>query len=536
VAIIDAQDLGSDVLLKTDVCIVGGGAAGIAIALELARSPLDVCLIESGGMSPDWDTQSLYDLRSTGYPVRENFMSRARYFGGSCNLWAGRSMQLDPFDTGPRPWVGIDGWPVDYGEIAKYFERSADLLELPPLRWFEHQIHQPEMTPFERELFASPALSPTVSLWAKKPKRFGADHKSQLAHSPRVRVVLHGNVTSIDLNAAGSVVDQVQARTLGGKVFRVQASQFVLACGGLENARLLLVSRDHHPNGVGNQFDQVGRYYMDHPRCVSGVVKLRDNARLRVLSGLPFRHGKTQLGIRLSRDMQRREGLLNHYATLEAEVSQYAEAKYQSFVQTMKVLLRRGYAGSRRDIGKSRLAEIPDLIYLLTPKEIVPHPLYRFYWEARQRLPRRQRSTGKRIVVFFCEQPPDPESRVTLCDARDQLGVQQLELRWRLGPEIEKTVLRFQEVLQQRCKETHLGTLEVPESRIGFTDASHHMGTTRMSENPRSGVVDRDCRVHGIDNLFVAGSSVFPSGSHVSPTLAIIALSLRLADRLGTQQ
>lgn len=530
-AIIDANDLPADQVVKTDICVVGGGAAGITLVQKLARSAGDVCLIESGGTAPDEATQSLYDLESTGYPVRQNFMSRARYFGGSCNLWAGRSMQLDEFDIGARPWADCDAWPIAYRELARYFEPARNILGLPPLDWFEQAAYQSQMTATEKALFASPALSPTISLWARKPKRFAADHGPELGRAPRVRVILNGNAISIDLDETGTSVETITAKTLHGKAFRVQARRFVLACGGLENARLLLVSRDRHPAGVGNHFDQLGRYYMDHPRTVLGAVQFDDSARLRVLSGFPFRYGKAQLGIRLSRKTQRDESLLNHYATLEAEFSQYAQASYQSFVQTMKVLLRRGYAGSRLDIGKSRLSDIPDLIYLLTPKELMPHAIYRLYWESRERLMRRRQS-GKRIVVYFCEQPPDPDSRVLLSRETDVLGMPRLELRWHLGPEVERTVLRFQELLGQHFAQANLGVLTATEPHVQFTDASHHMGTTRMSLRPQQGVVDPDCRVHGTQNLFVAGSSVFPNASHVSPTMGIVALALRLADHL----
>lgn len=529
-AIVDAKELETE-RVETDVCIVGGGAAGITLADALSGGSRDVCLVESGDSTPDWDTQELYDLTSTGYPIRENFMSRARYFGGSCNLWAGRSMLLSLFDVGERGWAGCESWPIDYQELCRYFEPAAELLGLPPVDWFDEQTYLSKMTAVESELFAGPALSPTVSLWGKKPKRFAADHKTDLSRSPNTQVLLNGNVVSLELSENGNQIQSAMVKTLTGKTLRIEAQDFVLACGGLENARLLLASRDRQPEGVGNRHDLVGRFYMDHPRCVYGTVKLSDRTRLKTLSGFPFRHGKSQLGIRLSTDIQRQEGLLNHYATLEAEFSQYAEASYQSFVQTMKVLLRRGYAGKRRDVGHSKLTDIPDLIYLLTPKELVPHSVYRFYWELRHRL-LRQRASGNRIVVYFCEQPPNRESRVVLSDAIDPLGSPRLELQWQLGPEVERTLYRFHSLLQQRLAESGLGVLETPDSQPIFTDASHHMGTTRMSVSPRSGVVDVDCKVHGLENLFISGSSVFPNGSHVSPTLAIVALSLRLADRL----
>jgi choline dehydrogenase-like flavoprotein len=241
--------------------------------------------------------------------------------------------------------------------------------------------------------------------------------------------------------------------------------------------------------------------------------------------------GKLQLGIGVPPEVRRAEGLLNHYATLESEFSGYAAAGYQSLVRAAKVVLRKGYAGSRWEVGRSRLSDIPGMIYLLTPKELMPHPLYRLYWNARSAL--HPRPDGRaRVIVYFCEQPPDRESRVMLASGRDALGQPRVELRWRIGPEVTRSVLALQERLATTLRAAGIGELERGEGEPRYTDASHHMGTTRMSRDRSTGVTDPDCRVHGVDNLYLAGSSVFPTAGHANPTPTIIALSLRLADHL----
>lgn len=530
-SILDARKMDRSMVLDSDICIVGAGAAGTTIAAELEGSSLSVCLIESGGFSPDEETQSLYDLENSGYPIRENFMSRARYFGGSCNLWAGRSMILDEIDMGHRSWVPHSGWPISFSELNRYYPRGAEILGLPSLERFSEGTYRSELTQDEQCLYERALLEPKISLWAKKPKRFAKWSKSRLRKSRNVRLVLNASVTNINLNRDGTAVESIDASTLNHSSLSVRAKAFVLACGGLENARLLLVSRDVHPEGVGNQWDVVGRYYMDHPRAVFGAVRLRENSRLPLLRGVPLRDGKVQFGIGFSEDTQRREELLNHYVTFESQFSDYVEETYQSFVQSMKVLFRKGYAGSRWRIGHAGLSPIPGMIYLITPKELVPHFLYRWYVTLRSVL---NPHTGgnKRVIVYFCEQPPDPQSRVTLSTTRDRLGMNRLTLHWRIGPEIERSVFRLQELLHEWLGKKGMGEVENSTADLRFTDASHHMGTTRMSQDPKKGVVDRDCRVHGVSNLFVAGSSVFPTAGHTSPTLGIVALSVRLAERL----
>jgi choline dehydrogenase-like flavoprotein len=174
----------------------------------------------------------------------------------------------------------------------------------------------------------------------------------------------------------------------------------------------------------------------------------------------------------------------------------------------------------------------PDLLYLLTPKEILPHWAYRLLWGLRERLPRRPRAE-RWVLVHFCEQPLDPESRVTLSDRRDGLGVPMLRLDWRIQPEVVRGMEVLSRLLGEELARTGLGRLLPEKVEPRFTDASHHMGTTRMGRDPRTSVVDPFGRVHGIDNLWIAGSSIFPSGGHANPTLTIVALALRQARRIA---
>lgn len=530
-SLIDARRLGETTELAADVCIVGAGAAGVTLASALAEEPLDLILLEGGGLRPDPDTQSLYDVESVGYPIREDFMSRARYFGGSCNLWAGRCMRLEAADLADRPWVPESGWPIAHEELDRWYPAAARVLGLPPVDRFDRRCWTPRLSRAERALFDGRDLAPTVSLWAPRAKRFSGRTGKRLARARNVSVVLHANVTGLDLDEDGRSVARLSVATLDGRRFDVRAGGFVLACGGLENARLLLASRSVHRDGVGNAHDRVGRYFMDHPRTVFGSVRLSEDAEAPLLGGRPLREGKVQLGIGLSEDARRREGLLNHHATWESTYSRYAAHSYESFVQTMKVLLGRGYAGSRLDVGRAKLGSIPDLIYLLSPRELMPHGVYRLYVRVRDTL-RRRRGPLERTVVYFCEQPPDPESRVTLTRERDALGVLRLALDWRIGDEVIRSVRRLEEIVASRLRETGTGELVRGEDEPRFSDASHHLGTTRMSADPKHGVVDATCRVHGVENLWVAGSSVFPSAGHANPTLTIVALALRLADHL----
>lgn len=256
---IDARTLELPARLQTDVCIVGAGAVGLTLARELARAGREVCVLEAGGRGPDPDTQALYELDSIGYPQRAGHMSRARYFGGSCNLWAGRSMPLGELDLEPRPWVPASGWPIDHAELARFYPDAAQSLGLPGLEQFDPSSHAGRASACERQLLADESLTPTVSLWARQPMRFGSSAGGALERAPSARVLLNANVTAIRTNEAGSRVQRVAASTLDGGSLEVEAQTVVLACGGLENARLLLASNAQEAGGIGNRFDQVGR-------------------------------------------------------------------------------------------------------------------------------------------------------------------------------------------------------------------------------------------------------------------------------------
>lgn len=532
--ITDANALADRTELAADVCIVGGGAAGITLALELECQQLRVCLLEGGGFSLDERVQSLYDLDSVGYPIRENFMSRVRYLGGSCNLWAGRNMRLSPIDFERRDWVPNSGWPFGYAELEPYYERAERVLRIPAHGRFAEPGAIADSEPLERAVFARPDVAPAIALWGIKPMRFGKAYRSALRRSRGIGVYLNANVTAIEASRGGQSIERLSIRTLGGKRFSARARVFVLAAGGLENARLLLVSRDVHANGLGNRHDVVGRYFLDHPRAIAGRIRVREDVSLPYLTGIPLADGKVQLGIALADEIQRREGVLNSYLSVEPALSETAEKQYGRSVNVMKVLLRKGHAGQRFDLSSMNMSDVRDMVYLLTPKEIMPHFLYRPYAMLKRRV-RRRRKAGNLTVINFCEQVPDPESRVRLGSERDELGLNRLVLDWRVGAAERRSIEVLHRVVGGALREAGIGTLEKSiddEPDVQYTDASHHMGTTRMSDDESRGVVDRDCRVHGLANLYVCGSSVFPTVGYANPTLTIVALTLRLADHL----
>lgn len=533
--ILDAQKLPDGTEIAADVCIVGAGAAGITLARTLESSGARICLLESGGMKIEEDVQALYDVENTGYPIRENFMSRVRYFGGSCNLWAGRSMRMRPIDFEVRDWIPNSGWPIDYAQLDPWYERAERFLGLPPNKDFVDVGQVVGINEQEKALLSSADSEPAIATWASKPMRFGKTFRRELKRSRNVDVYLNANVTEILPTENGAAVTGLVVKTMNQRQMVVSAGIIVLATGGLENARLLLSSTARHKGGIGNEYDQVGRYFLDHPRSIYGRVRVNDAVRLPYLTGIPLTTGKVQFGIAASEAYQRENGLLNCYVSLEPELSEFAQTQYGRSINVLKVLLRRGHAGSRFRWSDVDMTNVGDLIYYLTPKEIMPQFLYKPYALLKQAV-RKRRSIRNLSVINYCEQVPDPESRVTLGTDRDVLGSRKLQLHWRLGDEVRHSVARLHELIARLVKVHGVGELQTDQGELAevrFSDASHHIGTTRMSDTAQGGVVDSTCRVHGVDNLYVCGSSVFPTGGYANPTLTIVALTLRLGEMLA---
>ena len=246
---LDALDLPPGSTLDTDIRIVGAGAAGITLATPVAAAGIASLIVEAGGLEPEPETQALHDIESVGDRMREDYMARARCFGGTCNLWAGRCMRLTPTDVAPRPWIADSGWPIAYEEIARHYEAAGRALDLPAPAYFATSRYDGLMGRGERLLLEDGALEPTVSLWARRPMRFGAVHRRSLQRSRQVRVLLHANALGLSASADGRRVERLGIATLDGRRHEIRARTFVLGTGGLENARLLLASRDVQASG-----------------------------------------------------------------------------------------------------------------------------------------------------------------------------------------------------------------------------------------------------------------------------------------------
>jgi choline dehydrogenase-like flavoprotein len=536
----DLKSLETGKILSVDVCVIGAGPAGITIASEFIGSGLRVCLAESGGLSDEEETQALYQGENVGHPV---VMDEGRYrlFGGAATRWGGRCAILDPIDFEARDWVRKSGWSLDLDTLRPYYERAKCASNFSEPWLPDEQV--PSVLGIELPSFNSTSVNPFVwrvapgdipsglqNLGRPRPRfDWGRAYRDRLKADQNIHVLLHANLRAIEGNEDGSHIESVEVRSLTGISMTIKAKCFVICCGGIENVRLLLNAPSNVLQKL-NEFDNLGRYLAQHPRgCIATLDTTPETAgRLQNLftdflrpSGVQY-----EIGFALSESAQRENRLLNASAAMyyaaRPESAWKAAARLREAVTTGKP-----YAGMLRDGG-----------HIVSESGSVAANIVRRVRGVPMILPNPIAS-----LIIDLEQEPNPESRITLSAEKDPLGMQRAKVDWRIS-EIERTTARyFCGFIGDVIKRLGLGQLQPSEwltsnRPIGGEDLHgtyHFIGATRMSKDPRDGVVDENCRTHGVKNLYIAGCSVFPTGGHANPTLTILALALRLADHLRVQ-
>lgn len=515
---IDARTLPEGTRLDADVCIVGGGAAGITLARELAGGGRRTILLESGGFDYDDQTQQLYEGRSVGQKLHPLSTERLRFFGGSTNHWSGGCRPFDAQDLAARSYIPDSGWPIGASDLDPYYRRAQAICQLGPYNYDPADWQEGGVRPLE--LAAHATLSTGLYQYSP-PTRFGEVYRPDLDRGEGIAVYLQANVIDIETDDSAGCVTGLQVACLNGRRLRAVAKAYVLATGGIENPRLLLSANRVQAAGLGNGHDLVGRYFMDHPYIPDAAAVVLD--------------GQHPL-LAFYRQRKVRGALVQGYFYATAEASQ------ANALPTFSIGLQPGELTSSGS-GRQALNAIVHSIaaghwpddFTMDVKQILRSVAV----DAREKYYQWTHSEPALFSTdYMCECPPDPESRVTLGDAVDALGMRRVVVDWRLPADLESKMVRAHELLARELGRLGLGRLRMNTRDTGrdamanLTNGYHHMGTTRMHVDPRHGVVDADCRVHGISNLFVAGSSVFPTYSFDNPTMTIVALALRLADHL----
>ncbi|MBI3029537.1 MAG: GMC family oxidoreductase [Candidatus Rokubacteria bacterium] len=520
--VIDAHAVPGDQTIQTDVCIIGAGAAGITLARQFVGQPFRVCLLESGGLEFEKGTQSLYAGENTGFPYPPLDVARLRYFGGTTNHWTGWCQPLDEIDFESRDWIPYSGWPFNKNHLDPFYERAQSICELGPFLYDADAWETPSAPRFhfngDRVITKIIQLSP--------PTRFGKVYRDEIVRAGNITLNLYANVINIETPPNGRTVTRVRVASLQGNRYWVAAKIFILATGVIENARLLLLSNQVRRAGLGNQYDLVGRFFMEHPWQQSAVLLLSNPY-------LPIRLYESYTSPRHENPPGSRRRTAIKGALVPTRETQRS-FNLVNFRVHLAPIQPKGIASLQFLFDAVRKPSMPDdlsehLGNVIADIDDVARLGYGRVFKG---------VTPVRMAELFCgiEQVPDPHSRVTLSTERDVLGQNRVVLHWGLTAAYKHAIRRATELIAEEFGRAGLGRVKIildeengpSQPLIGF----HHIGTTRMHRDPKKGVVDENCRVHDISNLFIAGSSVFPTSGASNPTLTIVALSLRLADHV----
>lgn len=494
----DATSFADGDSLEFDVCIIGSGPAGMTAALALQGAGLRVGLLESGGLDEEPESQALYNGTMSGIATWGLDQWRIRQLGGTSRIWAGWCRPLGPEDFEARDHVPNSGWPITFDDLAPYYARAQSRLDLADFFYDAEAIADATGRPLV--LADRPSVAQEIYQYSP-PTRFGTKYRAELQSSEDVTVVLHANVTGLVLDERLEALDRVEATTLDGTRFTVRAARFALACGGLGNPRVLLHANTQVSEGVANGSDNVGRYFMEHPHYYFS-------------SGWLLNGSATW-------DAYERRGTNAEVGDQRVNVDTRVVLGLSAEVRAQEGLLRFGAELVPLDLSAASTGALP---------------------ASRVQALARAESAEQGFVAMNlrCEQSPNPESRVTLGEQRDALGIPFIDLNWQVAEDDDAKLKRSMEIFGAEIGAAGLGRLWAPTQEGRFTwdrqPGGHHMGTTRMSADPATGVVNADLRCHEVDNLYVLGSSVFPTVGDANPTLTIVALSERWADHIrGTR-
>jgi hypothetical protein len=546
----DADEIVRDSAIRADICIVGGGPAGITLAMALAKTGRNILLLESGDMVSTDEAQALNEGEvADGSLHSPPDRYRQRCLGGGTSIWGGRCVPFDPIDFESRPWLEYSGWPIGYEDVERYYVAANTLCEAGECEYDARLAIPGGMRPLLRG-FSPRHFDVNRIERFSCPTNFGIRYKTRLSAAMNIRVVLRATVVRLCASRDGSRIESLEARSSKGQGFSIVADQIVLAMGGIETPRLLLTSNDVHVGGIGNFNDLVGRFYMCHVAGTIGSLQINGPAdavwhgydvapdgtfcrrRLALRPDVQAQLGVGNVVFRLHHpritDPRHLTGPLSAIFLAQSFIRyEYAKRLVSDAPPTVATWLRHGL---------NAVADAPSTARFLC------------HWLRDRTLAERKfpsviirPRTNLFSLDFHAEQVPCRDSRIGLAAKTDRFGHRQVRIEWRYSSLDVETVAKSFDVLRSDLAEQQIGDLQLaPDEpdidtvvRRDGAYGGHHIGTVRMASGPASGVVDQTGKVFGVNNLYVVGSATFPTSSQANPTLTIVALALRLADRLG---
>ena len=499
---------------KFDLCIVGAGAAGIAIAQNLNSEKFSICLIEAGGEDYSYESQKRYDGNWTNeiFGQKQNIgnrllSDRLRYFGGTTNHWTGRCRRFDQTDFKKRSWIPNSGWPIQLKDLITYYKKAENILDL-------------NFLDYDAELNDSNCIGDFFrkrEFSFSQPTRMGNKYKRILNDSKNLTVVLNCNFKKLKYTESKENISGVICSNYKKNEFIILSDEVILATGGIENTRILLNESLNRPINKTN----LGRYFMGHAIWKTGEFFYSNN--FDITSYLTtINESLLTCVMKDSRRFYRKVKVRLGQKKLDPAVVYKQNRSNQSFF-------------SLDELAQEKL-KLPNMGVTLE-SEYNPTNLDLSYYSVLKSTRKLDYSSlGCRTLLLRAEQVPDFNSTISLSNEKDQFGLIKADVKWTMNNIDYDSVRKFNQYLNLDLIKTKLGFIknnfDINEIPNKLWSGAHHLGGTRMSNNSSNGVVDKNLKVFGFNNLYVAGSSVFPTSGLANPTLTIVALSLKLADHI----
>ena len=523
--IIDSLSLDKNTTITCEVCIIGGGVAGITLAKELHKRFDDITLIESGGEAYTQEAQSLYAPETIPELYPNPIMSRLRFLGGSSNHWENSTNPLDPIDFEKRDWVPNSGWPINYEDLAIYYPKAEDYCSVGSdgykLKYWLNKLN--EKDPFSKSL----DIESMITKSSVTPTRFYEKYKDELKNSTTLTIYKNANLTNISYDSESGNVQSIIFHSNPETKHLVTAKVFVMCLGGIENARLMLEFNDKYNNALGNQYDNVGRYFMDHPVIRGAHLYPCKKSYYNLYKAFYLQNNVVHGNVKL------RESTLYKNNINNMRIPFFEMDRYE---------LSHGISSAHILSNSAQELEAPDyfgkhLMNIVKDIDLVAESVSRKAFNTTM-FDDSDEFGGYQIQAMI-EQTPDRNNRITLGEKKDPYNIRRININWKVSEEDKRSSWKALDVLAREVGKLSIGRLRVLKERESRVWASqlgfghHHIGTTRMANSPKQGVVNANLKVFGSNNLYLGGSSVFPTGGHVPPTLTLVALSIRLANHIA---
>jgi choline dehydrogenase-like flavoprotein len=499
-----------------DMIIIGAGAAGILLSVKFSQKGKKVLIIESGHFIEDDQRQCLNEAEQSGKILNNIVWGRKRAIGGTTIAWGGQSLPFSPIDFEERDWVMNSGWPIGFSDLETFYKEANRFMDIDEMNYDEDIFKYLKLKKID---FTDEEIDHHFSKWAKEPN-FRKLYDKELKKD--VTVLYNAVVTKINVDEQGRA-KQLIVKNFNFDEFYLSVNLVIIAAGAIETNRLLLNNNHQAKAGIGNYSGLLGKGFMEHPCIAVGTVHTQKAYQLQCSFNTHIKKQKKySIRLSLSEQAQRKNKILNGSAGI---MFQYKNEQVDPYLELKNMLHSKTFYQAFSRVGG--VATNFESYFKSAYAYVFQNMIYKHKAEAK--------------LVMMLEQEPTEKSCISISREKDFFGCPKASVNWQITEKTWQTAMFLSKSIQTQLGSLFLGELNLNPEMYNenqswaslLSDVNHHMGGTRMSDTEHSGIVNKNLQLWGHENIYVCSTSVFPTGSHSNPTLTLLALACRLADRIN---